>query len=188
MLPRWTQDVGWRTVVGALVLGGIIHIVATLAVPMRPGNAYQALRDTLPANRMVVLPLPESGKRPLPFMMPDALYAICRYEVANTPVIVTAILADAGWALSLHTPQGDNFYVMPAQRVRRNEVSLMLVPSGDRLADLVGAARRTAVRTTQIAAPTDEGLIVVRAPLRGLAWRAETESVLQHASCNPVKK
>ena len=29
---------------------------------------------------------------------------------------------------------------------------------------------------------------MVRAPLRGLAWRAETEALLRRATCTPVKR
>ena len=29
---------------------------------------------------------------------------------------------------------------------------------------------------------------MVRAPLRGLAWRGETEALLRRATCTPVKR
>ena len=70
-LPKWLSEVGWRTVIGALLLGGILHILATLAVPFfGSGPAFARLRDTLPANRMVILPPPAPGKQPLPFLRP----------------------------------------------------------------------------------------------------------------------
>ena len=79
---------------------------------------------------MVVLPAPASGKQILPYLPPDMLYAMCRYELTGGPVSVTAAVSGPGWVLSLHTPQGDNFYVMPGQQLRRGEVSFLLVPSG----------------------------------------------------------
>ena len=115
-LPKWLSEVSWRTVIGAVLLGGIIHITATMAVPLvSSGHALARLRDTLPANRMVLLPPPAPGKQPLPFLAPDAVYAMCRYDITVDSLIVTAAMAQAGWTLSLHTPQGDNFFVMPAQ-------------------------------------------------------------------------
>ncbi len=188
-LPGWLGKVGWRTVVGALLLGGIIHIGATLAVPLvSNGHAFARLRDTLPVNRMVILPPPTPGKQPLPFLTPDAFYAMCRFDVSVDSVMVTALMAEPGWTLSLHTPQGDNFYVLPAQAQRRQQVSLTVVPGIDRLGDLVAAPRRLASDETQVPAPTWEGLVMVRAPLRGLAWRAETEAALRRAACVPVKR
>jgi uncharacterized membrane protein len=188
-LPKWLKEVGWRTVAGALLLGGIIHILATMAVPIvSSGHAFARLQDSLPLNQMVLLPPPAPGKQPLPFLPPDALYAMCRYDISVDLVLVTAPMAQAGWTLSLHTPQGDNFYVMPAQESRRGTVSLTLVPSAERLGEFATTPRRISAQETQVASPSWQGLVVVRAPLKGLAWRAETEAALRRASCTPVKR
>src|SRR5689334_11715976 len=113
-LPRWLRGVGWRTLAAAVLLAGIIHICATLAVPMLGAStAFAKLRQALPVNQMVILAPPAPGKEALPFLTPDALYAICRYDLSRDSLLITATLAHLGWALSLHTPQGDNFYVMP---------------------------------------------------------------------------
>jgi uncharacterized membrane protein len=188
-LPKWLSEVSWRTVIGSLLLGGIIHITATLAVPLvSSGHAFTKLRDTLPANRMVVLPPLAPGKQPLPYLAPDALYAMCRYDVSVDSLMVTAPMARAGWTLSLHTPQGDNFYVMPAQETRPGDISLTVVPSAERLGEFAATPRRVSVQEMQVASPSWEGLVVVRAPIKGLAWRAETEAALRRATCVPVKR
>ena len=101
------------------------------------------------------------------------------------PVAVTATVADAGWALSLHGVRGGNFYVLPGQPLRRTEVSLLVIPGG---VDTAPIAKREGSSETPVASPTAEGLIVLRAPLRGLAWRAETEATLQGATCTQVKR
>lgn len=188
-LPKWLTEVGWRTIIGAGLLGGIIHILTTLAVPfLGAGTAFARLRDTLPVNRMVFLPPPVPGKQPLPFLTPDALYAMCRYDVSVDSLVVTAAMVHAGWTLSMHTPQGDNFYVMPAQESRRGDISLTVVPSAERLGEFATTPRRVSAQETQVASPSWEGLVVVRAPLKGLAWRAEAETALRRATCTPVKR
>jgi hypothetical protein len=63
-------------------------------------------------------------------------------------------------------------------------VSFIVVPTGDAQPIL----RRESAADTQIASPSPEGLVMLRAPLRGLAWAAETEAVLQRATCTPVKQ
>jgi uncharacterized membrane protein len=188
-LPKWLSEVSWRTVIGALLLGGIIHITATMAVPLlSTGPAFAKLRDTLPANRMQLLPPPAPGKQTLPFLAPDSLYAMCRYDISVDSLVVTAAMPQSGWTLSLHTPQGDNFYVMPAQETRRGDISLTVVPSAERLGEFAAAPRRVSAQETQVASPSWEGLVVVRAPLKGLAWRAETEAALRRATCTPIKR
>jgi uncharacterized membrane protein len=182
------RKIHWRTAVGALLLGGILHLSATLAVPLLgPGMAYQKLRDVLPANTMVVVAPALPGKQLLPYLMPDAYYGICRYSVASEPITVSAPLADLGWTLSLHSPQGDNFYVMPGQQLRTTDISLVIVPGAERSGDLIPAAGRrpAAPAEDQIASPADEGLVIIRAPLKGLAWKAEAEAVLSRAKCTP---
>ena len=88
--------------------------------------------------------------------------------------------------LSLHTPQGDNFYVLPGQLLRRAEVSFLVVPGAG--TDVALVQQRATAADTQVASPTLEGLIVVRLPLRGLAWQAETEALLRQSSCTQVKR
>jgi uncharacterized membrane protein len=190
-LPRWVREITWRTAVAGALLGGVIHILATFAVPLvGSSTAYYQLRDSLPLNRMVVLPAPAPGKQLLPYLPPDNLYAMCRYELTGGPVTVTAEVADKAWVLSLHTPRSDNFYVLPGEQLRRSEVSFLLVPSGDRiLSEAVLAQRRASgAADTQIPSPSLEGLIVLRAPLRGLAWQAQTEAILRRSSCTQVQR
>ena len=189
--PGWLRKVHWRAAMGALLLAGILHIGATLAVPLLgPGRAYQKVRELLPVNTMVVVAPALPGKQLLPFLLPGAYYAICRYSIANEPITVSTPLADLGWSLSLHTPTGDNFYVIPGQQQRNTEVSLVIVPGAEKSGDLIPAAGRRAVAPAedQVASPTEEGLIMIRAPLKGLAWKVDAEAVLSRAKCTPGLK
>jgi uncharacterized membrane protein len=184
--PSWLRKIHWRTAIGALLLAGIVHVTATLAVPLLgPGMAYQKLRELLPANTMVVVPPLRPGKQLLPFLMPDAYYGICRYSLADGPITVTAPLTDLGWTLSLHTPHGDNFYVIPGQQQRTTDLSLVVVPAAEKSGDLIPAVTRRAPAASedQIASPSEEGLIIIRAPLKGLAWKGEAEAALARAKC-----
>jgi uncharacterized membrane protein len=183
----WMRKIHWRTAIGALLLAGILHVSAILTAPLfGPGMAYQKLRELLPANTMVVMAPAQPGKQLLPFLLPHAFYGICRFSVASEPITVSTPLADAGWTLSLHTPHGDNFYVMPAQQ-RAGEVSLVIVPAAEKSGELIPtvARRAAAVAEDQVASPSEEGLIIIRAPLKGQAWRAETEAALSRAKCTP---
>lgn len=184
--PSWLRKIHWRTAIGALLLAGIVHVTATLAVPLLgPGVAYQKLRELLPANTMVVVPPLRPGKQLLPFLMPDAYYGICRYSLADGPITVTAPLTDLGWTLSAHTPHGDNFYVIPGQQQRTTDLSLVVVPAAEKSGDLIPAVTRRAPAASedQIASPSEEGLIIIRAPLKGQAWKGEAEATLARAKC-----
>jgi uncharacterized membrane protein len=186
-LPRWMHKVGWRTVAAGALLGGVIHICATFAAPVfGSGHAFQQLRATLPLNKMVVLPPSTPSGQILPYLPPDMLYAMCRYELTGGPIALTAAVAGPGWSLSLHTPQGDNFYVLPGNLLRGGEVSFLLVAGS--ATDAASQLRRASPTDTQVASPTAEGLIVVRAPIIGLAWLAQTDAILRKSSCTQVKR
>jgi uncharacterized membrane protein len=186
--PRWLDALGWRTLAGALLTAGIVHILATLAVPLLgSGSAFAKLRADLPVNRMVVWTPSAPGKEALPFLMPDALFAVCRFDLSRDSLNVTATLVHAGWVLSLHTAMGENFYAMPAQPLNHAEVSLTVVPGGDK-SEFVPQPRRPGLADASVASPTSAGLVIVRAPLKGVAWRQETEAILRRASCAPVAR
>ena len=177
--------ISWRTLAAAVLLGGIVHILATFVAALSStGQAYRQLADRLPANSMTVLPLQAPGRQILPFLQPDMLYAMCRYDLSGGSVAVSASVLDAGWALSLHTPDGRNLYVLPGQPRRRTDVSFVIIPTGP---DVPAPSRREGAADTQIASPTIEGVVILRAPIRGLAWMAETEAALQTARCMPVR-
>jgi uncharacterized membrane protein len=194
--PEWGQRpaprgrlgwISWRTFTAAVLLGGILHICAVFAASQSAtGQAYELLREGLPRNRMMVLQQQAPGKQILPWLAPDMLYAMCRYDLSEGPVAVAATVLAPGWALSLHSPMGTNFYVLPGQAQRHLDVSFVITPSGPDAAPL--PIRRESSDDTQVASPTSEGLVVLRAPLRGLAWTAEAEAALQAASCAPARR
>jgi uncharacterized membrane protein len=185
MMTRWIKGVSLYTAVLALVTGGIIHITATLVVPqLAKASAFQRLADMLPANRMRVLPLADAESQPIPYMGPDVRLAMCRYDVSDGPVAVTTVLPDKGWTLGLYTPAGDNFYILPAQEQRASELTLTLVPKGERSFSLLTLGRPQAMQSiSQIEVPASTGFIVIRAPVRGRAFAGEVEAMLKRAEC-----
>ncbi len=169
----------------ALVAGGIIHIVTTFAIPtIGTGSAWNRLSVLVPtANRMALLAPAAPGNLPLPFLAPDMRYAMCRYDLTLGPVQVDAVLPEPGWSLTLYTPQGDNYYAVPAQAQRRTELSFQIVAASDRLIQLAPGVRRADVNLSQVTSQTREGLVVLRAPIRGVAFQAEADRVLRAATC-----
>ena len=185
IIPSWFRRLSWQTAVTALVSGGIIHITATLIMPrFATASAYHRLAAQLPANRMRVLPAATVDNQPLPFIGPDVRLAVCRYDVSDGPVTVTAQLPDRGWTLGLYTPTGDNFYVIPAQDFRRAEVNFRLAPQTDRFLGFINLGRTADTSASEVTVPQARGLIVLRAPIRGRAYQAEAEAILGRAQCS----
>jgi uncharacterized membrane protein len=182
------------TLATALVTAGVLHIAITLALPATAhwfgkGAAFHRLKFQLETNRMKAFSVEASAGAPLlPFLSPDMSYAFCRYDVSAGPVAVSAVLPDVGWSLALYTPQGDNYYAAPGQSGRTTDVNFLIVAASDRLINLTPGVRRADVDATQVTSPQREGLIVVRAPYRGIAFEAATRAALAKASCQPARR
>ncbi|MGE3915270.1 MAG: DUF1254 domain-containing protein [Hyphomicrobiaceae bacterium] len=185
MIPDWVRGLSWYTALLALVAGGIIHISATLVVPqLARASAFQRLSEVLPVNRMRVLPPVDADTQPLPYLGPDVRIAVCRYDVGDGPVSVTVSLPDRGWTLGLYTEWGDNFYILPAQEGRSGDVTMTLIPPGERSFSLLTlGGRTTQTSLSQIELPETKGFAVVRAPVRGRAFAAVIEATLKRAGC-----
>jgi uncharacterized membrane protein len=184
LIPKWISRIGLQTAVVSIICAGIIHIAATLVMPqMATATAFQRLASALPQNRMRVLPPATADAQILPFLGADVRLAVCRFNVADGSVLVTATLPEKGWSIGLYTPEGDNFYTFPAQDMRRTEVSFMLTPANDKFLGMFNVSRLSENTASHISVPTTEGLIVVRAPLQGRVYQSDTEINLRRAKC-----
>lgn len=185
---QWWRLLDWRVLVAGALAGGITHIAIVFSAPfIAERGAFQRLRGVLPVNRVQLMPVQVPANQALPFILPDALHAFCRFDLSVDSLRVSTVLAEPGWTLSLHSAEGDNFYVMPGQATS-SEVTFVVVPSADRGLELGPAPRRLGGVDIHVPSPTLEGLVMVRAPLKGLAYRAETEALLARTTCSTVKR
>jgi uncharacterized membrane protein len=177
----------WLAVATALVLGAIIHIAVTLSVPVvSKTTAYHRIAATMPVNEMRVLPKAGPGEQILPFMAPDVRVAVCRFDIGNGPVVVSAVLPERGWTMTIYSRHGDMIHAVAAQEDRSTDLGFRLVaaPEPSLLAMLFGG-RPTATDTSQVNSTHKEGLVVLRAPVRSASFSASVEAVLGAARCEP---
>jgi uncharacterized membrane protein len=173
----------------AVLTAGIVHIATTFSITaLGTGSAYRTLKGVLPANELVVLPAQAPGAQVLPFLAPDMLYAFCRFDLARGPIEISARLPEAGWSLALYTRQGDNFYATPGVKSKPVTTQFLLAPATDRLLNLSPGVRKNDVDLSQVTSPDQEGLLVIRAPLKGVAFEAAVNAELKQAKCGQLKR
>ena len=188
MSGRWLDASLIRALLCGLVGAGIVHICATLATPYMVGaGPYQRLAEHLPVNSILVTGAPTPQSQLLPYQEADMVFAVCSYDASKGPVLVRAVLPGSGWTLSLYSSAGENFYFMPGQDQRPLEINAMLI-AADGEAILPTDPRAGAARLTSVRLPSPFGLLMIRAPLKGESFRAETEAALTRASCMPMAK
>jgi uncharacterized membrane protein len=176
----------WPWIAGALFGAGVIHLAAIFAAPyLARQDAWARLSKISAENQMYVLPAVEADQPepPLPQMSPDLGYAICRFDLRQNNLAVTAEFSEPAWTVSVSTRRGENFYLISGADAKRKVLRLLITPR-DRLAE-EASTEQTDEGDEQIIviSPDVEGVVMVRAPIRGPSYRQRTFEALQKASC-----
>ena len=184
------RRLNWRLVGLATSAIVVLNIVATLISPeIASAPAISRLTRALPANKMQIVPPVTAEQQPLPFMAPDAQYAMCRYDSSQGTVSISAILPDAGWTLALYSNDGDNFYTAVAQPGRATHVALELIATDERFAGLTPEAQgKVATEQNYLTLVAKRGIAVLRAPDMGYSFRAQVQADLAKAACSVKSK
>jgi uncharacterized membrane protein len=169
-------------ILAGIVAGGIIHILCVLGIPvLAEHDAWARLSATLKPNTLAIA----DGKAaaPLPFSSPDVITAYCLFDLSERNLLVRSPLPEAPWSLALSTRSGENFYVVTGADAKRSEARLLVIRR-DRLSD-EASTERTEEGDEQsiVISPSETGVVVIRAPLRGESFRAQAIGELQKARC-----
>ena len=175
----------WRYLLLLPVAAAIVHLIATfIAMSDLRGSAYQRLLPALPLNVMQVLQPIAPDHQPLPFLSADVRYAICSFSSAQGPVDVTAQLPDRGWTVCIYRHDGTTSYFADGARARPASVAVTILPGDDRFVGLPPQSSSDGIAAVaQLTVAVREGLVIVRAPDRGRAFRHADEDVLATAKC-----
>jgi uncharacterized membrane protein len=174
-----------QTLLLALIGAGIVHIGMTFAWPyLAAGNAVRQIATGLPPDVMRALPSVTPRAQVMAFQSPDSRYVACRFNVSESAYAVRASLPEAGWTFSVHDARGDSVYVVTGQEQRRTDIAVLLLPPGDWFVGVLPEARLSA-GFAQVSMPGKEGIVLIRAPNKGLAYQPEIEAELAKATCTP---
>jgi uncharacterized membrane protein len=170
---------------GAL-LGGIVHLVAVLILPRTATqDAYTRLTPIAPVNTVVALPQPSPQSEIMPFMDPAFASAVCRYDISDRPLKLTAPVIAAYTSVSFYTRRSVAYYAINDRAAGRKVIELDLM-TNEQHSQLPEDEEITAADRLIVESPTTTGLILLRtlAPEPGLMPVAHT--ALEKASCKPL--
>jgi uncharacterized membrane protein len=178
------QRFDWRLLMIFVLVAAIVHLIVTfMAVNDQRSTAYARIAHALPENTMTITGPVSPQHQPLPFLAPDARYAFCPFETADTTMRVKALLPDLGWTIGIYAPDGTSLYFAAASADRETTIDLSIVPADNRFLGLPPQDSMQLGIDTQQTIAAQKGLIVVRAPDKGEPYRAEAQEVLAKASC-----
>ena len=157
-MTRWLL---WT--LAGIILGGIVHLGTILALPRTASqDAYSRLEPITPVNAMTPIPRPTAGKALIPYMDPAFAVAVCRYDLGNGPMKLTAPVSQAYTSVTFYTRRGVAYYGINDRAAGRRTIELLLmtVPQHDAMPE---DAEVTAADRLIIESPSPTGLIVLRA-------------------------
>jgi uncharacterized membrane protein len=181
--------VRWHWLLAALMAGLLLHFAIVFALTYAmPRRHIATLEGLVPANVMTLLPPITADYQPLPFMMPYSRYAICRYDITKSPLVLRATLGDDDWTIALYDPAGDNVYVVAGADLDRREIELLLTSKQDGLASPLSTAKDAAAASVTVGLASRTGVAILSAPVAGPAFDSTVERLMVQATCQPRSK
>jgi uncharacterized membrane protein len=176
-------------ILGAILLGGIVHLSTVLAMPQAAKlDAYSRLAPLTPVNTMVPLVAPKAETAVMPFMDPAFAQAVCRYDLSGGMLKLVAPVSQAYTSVTFYTRRSVAYYAINDRAAGRRTIELDLM-TAEQHAQVPEEEDVTAADRLIIESPTTMGLILLRAlaPEPGLMPMARR--ALGGATCGiqPVK-
>ena len=170
-------------ILGAILLGGIVHLSTVLAMPQTAKqDAYSRLAPLTPVNAVALLPPPTAKASLMPFMDPAFAVAVCRYDISSGPLKFKAPVSQAYTSVTFYTRKSVAYYAINDRAAGRRSIELDLMTEAQH-AELPEDEDVTAADRLIIDSPTSAGLIVMKAlaPEPGLMPQAQAS--LAASSC-----
>ncbi|ODT81663.1 MAG: hypothetical protein ABS76_10930 [Pelagibacterium sp. SCN 64-44] len=92
---------------GGVLLGGVIHIVTILFLPvLADETAWTRIAGLDAENRMLVLPPAVQGEPNPLHLDPELSYGLCRVDLSEGPAYLDGVLPDAFWSVAIYDRAG----------------------------------------------------------------------------------
>jgi uncharacterized membrane protein len=171
------------TIIAGVLLGGIVHLVAVLALPrIATQDAYSRLTPMTKLNAVTPLPATEPGNTPMPFMDPAFAVAVCRYDLSDGPIKLTVPVSQAYTSVSFYTRNEVAYYAINDRSAGRRVIELDLMTEAQH-AELPEEEDVTSADRLIIDSPTTTGLIVMKALAAEPGLMIQAQASLSASSC-----
>ncbi len=172
---------------GGALLGGIVHLATVIILPRTATqDAYSRLTPLAPVNTVTSLPEPTPEKSVMPLMDPAFASAICRYDLSQGPMKLTAPIGLAYTSVSFYTNSDIAYYAINDRSAGRRAIELDLMTTAQH-EEMPEDEDITAADRLIVESPTITGLIAIRAlapdpGLMPMAKRAVETARCQHTN------
>ena len=170
-------------ILGAILLGGIVHLATVLAMPQAARqDAYSRLALLAPVNTMVPLDGTAAETAIMPFMDPAFAAAVCRYDLTRGSLKLIAPVSQAYTSVTFYTRNSVAYYAINDRAAGRRTIELDLM-TPEQHAEVPEEEDVTAADRLIIESPSPMGLIVLRALAPEPGLMAMARGALAAATC-----
>jgi uncharacterized membrane protein len=164
-----------------LVLAGMVHIAAILAMPyFAEGDALSRLRATGAANNAALL---EPDATWLPTPDPAVSVGACAYNLEEGPLRVSARARGLFQSISLHGRGSGVYYALTDRAAVRGALDLVVMTQRQLDQTLATEDEDDPSRDLRIVAPNRTGFVIVRALAASPSQRPEAEEAVRSVAC-----
>jgi uncharacterized membrane protein len=168
---------------GAILLGGIVHLVTVLLLPsMATQDAYARMSVIAPVNTVIPVPAPTPERSVMPFMDPAFAVSVCRYDLSRGTLKLSVPISQAYTSVSFYSRSDVAYYAINDRAAGRRMIELDLMTAAQR-AELPENEEITRADRLIVASPTTTGLIVIRALAPEAGWIPLARGALAAAQC-----
>ena len=167
-----------------LVLAGIVHLAAVLAMPwLSERDAFSRLRSTLTADKSEIVAAPATADTWLPQPDPALAVSACAYNLDEGPTRVSAQTGPLFQSLSFHAKASGTFFAITDRAAIRGALDLVVMTRQQLDEALASEDEDEPTRDVRIVAPHREGFVVVRVLAAFPSLREEAETAAKSVSC-----
>ena len=169
-----------------LLLGGIVHFATILYLPSTATqNAYARISAISPVNSVAALPAPSAEKSVVPLMDPAFAAAVCRYDLREAPLKLTAPVSPAYTSVTFYTNKDVAYYAINDRAAGRRSIELDLMTAAQK-AQLPDDEEIAAADRLIVESPSQTGLIMIRALASEPGMMPAAIASLSGARCEPL--
>jgi uncharacterized membrane protein len=178
-------------VITASILGLACHVAYLLFVPSRSfSSAIDTALGPDHGSSFVLLDAKAQLKL-VPFASSEQVVGICKFDVAEGPVKVTATLPEGFWSFAVYTIRGRQVYAINDTQADTNTFTVELSQDQGLLSQLLGRGEDTNDVTGEdigwrIAITEKQGLAILWLAVADPLLRKEVEDVVKQSRCAKV--
>jgi uncharacterized membrane protein len=171
---------------GGVLLGGIVHLATIIILPRTATqDAYARLTPIAPVNTVIQLPAPTPEKATMPFMDPAFVSAICRYDLSDGPLKLSAPISHGYTSISFYTNSDVAYYAINDRSAGKRAIELDLMTTEQHNA-MPENENVTAADLLIVESPTETGIIEIRALVPEPGLRPKVKAAVAGARCQQI--